>query len=147
VKLTAHFTLEEMTFSATGHARGLDNSISAKENPALYANVKSTAEHMEEVRALLGAPVTVISCYRSFLVNKAVGGVANSDHLRALAVDFRNKKYSIQETFEIIRNSGLKYDQLIDEFNSWIHIGFGPAMRGEILVARKVDKKTIYRKV
>jgi len=147
MQLTEHFSLEELTYSATGSARNLDNTISKAANPVLFDNVLRTAQHMEQVRALIGAPVSVISCYRSFLVNKAVGGVADSDHLRALAVDMRNKKYSVRETFELIKHSPLEYDQLINEFDSWVHIGFGHTMRRENLVATKSGKKTIYTRV
>jgi len=85
MKLTDHFTLAEFTASDT--ARLLKN---ANAPSAIHLkNLKATAIGMEEVRKLLGdRPIRVTSAYRNPVVNKAVGGVANSDHALGLAVDF-----------------------------------------------------------
>jgi putative chitinase len=56
---------------------------------AALENIKAAAAGMEKVRALLGAPITITSGYRSPQVNAAVGGVSNSDHMTGFAVDFR----------------------------------------------------------
>ena len=37
-----------------------------------------------------------------------------------------------------------KFDQLIEEFGGWVHIGFGPGQRMQKLTARKVNGRTVY---
>lgn len=142
MKLSPHFSLEEMTRSETGARLGLDNSCPG----ALFSRLQNTAERMEEIRTILGdAPITVLSGYRSAQVNKAVGGSSTSDHKQAYAVDFRLSKMDIQETIKAIRNSGIKFDQLIDEFSSWVHISFNPKNRRQVMSARKIGAKTVYK--
>ena len=51
------------------------------------------------------------------------------------AVDFTCPQYgSVQEVFDAIRKSPLRYDQAINE-QGWIHLGFGKQLRHEQLVA------------
>lgn len=82
-KLTQHFTLAEMTASATARRLGLDNHPDADAQLRLIA----TAEMLERVRAKLNVPIIVTSGYRSPALNRAVGGVTSSDHSRGQAAD------------------------------------------------------------
>lgn len=66
MKLSEHFTLEEMTVTGTG----LNNDCPDEFLPAL----KNTAEQMEKVRALFDKPIVVTSGFRSSMVNNSVGG-------------------------------------------------------------------------
>jgi Peptidase M15 len=129
-QLSPHFTLEEFTASGTAAQLGLSNQPS----PDMLARLKKTAEQMEQVRALLGKPITVNSAYRSPAVNKAVGGVPNSAHAQAYAVDFTCEGFgSPYEVCKKIAGSKLKFDQLIHEKRVWVHISFAPTMRRELL--------------
>ncbi len=83
MNLTAHFTLAELTASAKARALGLDNTPPADVLPRLVL----LAEMLERIRATLGEPITVTSGYRSPAVNRAVGGITNSDHTLGLAAD------------------------------------------------------------
>lgn len=83
MKLTAHFTLAELTASATAQRLRLDNTPP----PELLPRLVLTAEMLERIRTELGAPVTVTSGYRSQPVNRAVGGVTSSDHAQGHAAD------------------------------------------------------------
>jgi uncharacterized protein YcbK (DUF882 family) len=63
----------------------------------------------------LGNPITVNSGYRCPELNKAIGGVANSQHLIGQAADISmGDKKSNKVLFDTIKELG-KYDQLIDE--------------------------------
>lgn len=144
MQLSPHFSLAEMTRSNTAARLGLDNSPSK----TIIEVLKYTASQMELVRSVCGArPVTIFSGYRAPAVNKAVGGSATSDHKNALATDFMISGLTIAQTVALIRKSDIKFDQLIDEFGSWVHIGFGTRMRGQILSARTVAGKTIYKPI
>jgi hypothetical protein len=131
-QLSPHFTLEELTVSETAVQLGLSNK---PPTPEMLARLKHTAEQMEHVRTLLGGlPITVNSAYRSPAVNKAVGGVPNSAHAQAYAVDFTCASFGTPyEVCKKIAGSKIKFDQLIHEKRVWIHISFAPTMRQQLL--------------
>lgn len=143
-KLTPHFSLEELTVSETAARRGLSN----KPTPEHLKNLQKTAEGMEEVRKLLGNKVIIVSSgYRSEAVNKAVKGSKTSAHCSGWAVDFICPGFGTSQQVASFLAKNLpvtKYDQIIEEFGSWIHIGFGPGKRGQKLTARKINGKTVY---
>lgn len=66
-------------------------------------------EVLEPVRERLGRPITVNSGYRCPIHNAAVGGVANSQHLRGEAADLLGKPEALAKA--IVANG--KWDQLI----------------------------------
>jgi hypothetical protein len=116
VKLTEHFSLEELTH--TDH-REYDNTP----NDAELENLKRLAEFLEEVKAALGGrPVMVNSAFRCKQVNDAVGSKDSSQHRIGCAVDFRVPKLTPDEVVRIIISAGLPYDQVIREFDRWTHI-------------------------
>jgi len=120
MKLSSNFHIEEFEASDTAARLGLDNSIPA----SLIPNATRTAMLMEQVRIVLGGlPITVNSGYRSPVLNKAIKGAANSQHLKALACDFICPKFgSPKKIAEAVMAANLNYDQLILEFGRWVHI-------------------------
>jgi zinc D-Ala-D-Ala carboxypeptidase len=124
MKLTDHFTLEELTRSNTAERLRLDNTAPAD----VLRNLQGTAEMLERIRATLGVPITVTSGYRSPAVNKAVGGVTSSDHTAGQAADFVAPRYGTP--FQIASLlaplvSTLGIEQLILEGikgKQWIHV-------------------------
>lgn len=84
MKLTPNFSLEELTASITAQQHGLDNRPPQELVPRLVL----VAEMLERIRAVLQVPMSVTSGYRSAEVNRAVGGVADSDHCKGHAADF-----------------------------------------------------------
>lgn len=129
VRLTEHFSLDEMVFSQTAARRGIDNTPS----PAIIENLRATAAVMERVRSLLGDnPIRVSSGYRCPELNAAVGGSKNSAHMQGLAVDFTCAGYgTVYEVANAIASSNIEFDQLIYEFGTWVHLGLrvGPGRR------------------
>jgi len=117
-QLTPHFSLEELTRTDTG----MENDPGR----AMAGNLLRLAETLEEVRELLGVPLRINSGYRSEAVNKRVGGVRTSAHLFCRAADFVPVGMPISEAFDMIRESGITFDQLIIE-PTWIHIGIACA--------------------
>ena len=84
-KLSEHFTLEELTFSATAQRKQIDNKPPAE----VLENMKRLAAGLEEVRAALGnKPMRINSGYRSPKLNRAVGGARLSAHMAGYAADF-----------------------------------------------------------
>ncbi len=133
MSITKHFTLAEFTRSDTADRLGLDNTP----EPRHEANLGILANKLEQVRALLSdVPIIISSGYRSVKVNKAVGGVQNSDHAQGLAADFNVQGLSAKEACQRIANSDIKFDQLIweqGENGDWVHFGVGLRMRREVL--------------
>lgn len=143
-KLSEHFTLEELTLSPTAVLKGIDNTPT----PEALKNLKELCENLlEPIRQLTGQPVTVSSGYRSEAVNKAVGGVKKSQHVTGQAADINCHAIGQKNLFDLIRKSGLPFDQCIEEFGSWVHVSIAKNNRGAVLIARKVGGKTVYTAV
>ena len=114
--MTPHFSLAELT--RTDH-RTLDNTP----DPAALANLHRLAAFLEQVREVLGGrAVMVNSAYRSKAVNDAVGSKDTSQHRLGCAADIRVPGMTPDAVVRAVRASGLAYDQLIREFDSWTHL-------------------------
>jgi len=127
--LSAHFSLEEFTISSTALSLGIANTPT----PEHMENLRKLAARMEEVRALFDRRIEITSAYRNPQVNAAVGGVKNSHHAVGHAADFHVDGLSDLDAAKRIRDSGLKFDQLIFEKNRCVHISFAPTMRQDVL--------------
>lgn len=142
-QLTRNFTLAEATHSDTAKARRLSNEPNEQE----YANILFAAKRMETIRneILGGNACLILSWFRSLIVNSAVGGSSTSDHMSGLSIDFICPKFgSVKQVCEAIEKSDLEFDQLIYEQSAnggWVHIGFGPRMRRQVLSKRSGNPK------
>lgn len=145
MKLTEHFTLEELTLSDTALRTGIKNIPS----PNIIGNMKVLAEGLEQVRSLLNAPIFITSGFRSPTLNRFIGGTSTSAHCLGYAADFKCPAFGNPvEVVRAIKASGIKYDQLICEgdVNGWTHISFDPQMRQQTLSALFDNKgKAQYR--
>jgi hypothetical protein len=135
MNLSENFTLEELTASETAVRHGLDNTPS----PIAYQNLVRLANFLEEVKKVLGGkPIMVNSAYRGPLVNAAVKGSKNSQHLIGCAADIRVPGMTPDAVCRAIIASDIQYDQLIREFESWTHISIpdkeGSTPRGQTLI-------------
>lgn len=133
LRLTRNFMLSEFTKSDTAVRRRIDNTPKGIH----LENIKSLALKLEDVRFILdNNPIIISSGYRSPELNRAVGGVPSSSHAMGLAADFTCPGFgSVEEVCRAISESNLPFDQLIFEqgYNDWVHLGFGPRMRREVL--------------
>ena len=144
MNLTKHFTLAELTISQEAARRGLSNTP----DPDALENLKVLASHLERVRELLGAPVIITSGYRSPKVNSAVGGSRTSAHMQGLAADFICPGFgSPAEIVSKIVHSPIQFDQVINEFGAWVHLGVSPSMRRQALLATRKDGKVFYERI
>lgn len=140
IKLSDHFTLEELTFSQTASRKGIDNKPSLE----AVAHLTRLAYCMEQVRALLAGPMRITSGYRSPALNAAVGGAKTSAHMSGYAADFVCPSFgSPLEIVKAIAASGINFDQCIQE-GTWVHISFDPAMRREVLTAHFHEGEAYY---
>ena len=125
--VTMHFTIEEMYASQTAKRLGIDNKPNVQHMINL---VYLCAYVLEPLRLAMNEPIKIGSGYRCRKLNKAVGGVDNSQHTKGQAADLcidgdikKGRKW-----FEYIKNH-LPFDQLIWEKNPktgsyWVHVSF-----------------------
>jgi putative chitinase len=139
MKLSEHFSLEELTF--TDH-RDLDNTP----NDAEMANLVRLADFLEEVKTVLGGkPIMVNSAFRSKAVNDAVGSKDTSQHRIGCAADLRIPGMTPDQVVRAVIASGIKYDQVIREFDRWTHISItnkdGDKPRRQALIIDKAGTR------
>jgi hypothetical protein len=120
-----HFTIEELYASQTAKARGINNKPSVQQ----MINLVYLAAHvLEPLRVAMDEPIKIGSGFRCQALNKAVGGVYNSQHMKGQAADIRTVANTTMENkrlFDLAAKSGLPFDQLIDEYGyNWLHISF-----------------------
>jgi hypothetical protein len=118
MKLSPNFTLEELTHSEIAERQGLDNTPDA----IITANLTRLAKFLEEVRRVVGKPIMVNSAYRSPKVNEAVGSKPTSQHCNGCAADIKVPGLTPNDIVNFVIKSNIEYDQLIREFDSWVHI-------------------------
>jgi hypothetical protein len=140
VKLSPHFSLDELTRSATAVRLGIDNTPPE----GVFANLGILAQGLEEVRELLGHQLHIDSGYRCDILNAAVRGSRNSAHTKGYAADFVCPAYGTPlEIVRAIVASDIQFDQCIQE-GTWVHISFDPQMRREVLTAHFSGGKVSY---
>ena len=125
MKLSPNFSLEELTFSQVASRRGIDNTPSAK----VKNNLERLAFFLEQVRKVFNKPFLISSGYRSREVNESVGGSKTSQHCEGCAADFNVKGVSPDAVVRAIVNADIPYDQVMLEFDSWVHISI-PTVKG-----------------
>jgi len=123
MQISKNFSLEELTSSARAKELNIDNTPTQEAKASLVALVVNV---LQPIRDIYGNPIIVNSGYRSTDLNKAVKGSNNSQHMKGEAADITaGNPAKNKDLFLLIKESGIVYDQLIDESGySWIHISF-----------------------
>lgn len=132
--LTPHFTLAEMTASQLANREGLDNTPDSQ----TIANLIELCKTLEQVRSLVGQPLLVSSGYRSEALNRRLGGSVSSAHVLGLAADIMAVSLTPRQLAQRIMDSPLGFDQLILEFDGWVHLGLAEnRQRRQVLTIRQ----------
>ena len=151
MNLSPHFTLEELSHSATAVAKAIGNVPDA----AARANLLTLAQSaLEPLRTLWGCPIKVTSGFRSPAVNLLVGGAKHSAHLDGRAADVVPAGLDLGVAYEMAVASAVPYDQLIIERMAngaaWIHVAIarvGAVPRRQALTAVGTAGKIRYNRV
>lgn len=132
MNLSEHFTLDEFCTSQTAARLGISNDPPIE----VVATLKRTAAGMERVRNVLNSnAIHINSGYRSLKVNAAIGSKSTSQHVTGEACDFICPTWGTPEKImRAIVESAIDYDQLILEYDAWVHISFSPRNRRQALV-------------
>lgn len=122
-----YFTIEELVASDTARRRGIDNTPDAAKRQKLQTLIEQL---LDPIRAAWGAPIAINSGYRSPALNRAVGGVSTSQHLKGEAADISvgtpaDNKRLFDKITEMQAAGKIAFDQLIDESGyKWIHLSY-----------------------
>lgn len=85
-----HFTFKEFTRSATAERLGIDNQPEHNGEQDAYARIELlVVKLLDPIRDYVAEPIYINSGYRSQELNKAVGGVHDSQHRKGQAADIR----------------------------------------------------------
>lgn len=126
-----NFKMSELIYSETAIKNNVNNmpdinSLDNLLNLIYYC--------LQPARNLLGAPMIITSGYRNPLVNRLAGGVNSSQHTKGQAVDFTVSGITPSQIISIIKTSKIEFDQLINEYDKWVHISYNKGKnRREVL--------------
>lgn len=117
-----YFKLEEFIFSQTAIRHGINNYPSE----AIIENIQwLCTKILDPLRERIRAPLYITSGYRCKELNKLVKGSDNSQHMEGKAVDIVCNTFTPKQLYNfILYNTKFPYDQIINEFNSWVHISY-----------------------
>jgi len=148
MNLTTNFHLWELVKSSTADRLGIDNTPNAEE----IRNLQKLCEKiLQPARDALG-PIKISSGFRSEELNRAVGGVSNSDHRLGFAADVIPASVSTRRLAEWVTQNCPEFDQVILEFGTlddpnWIHLSAAPRNRKQVLIATREDGRVVYRPI
>ena len=127
-----NFKLSEFTKSSTADRLKIDNTRMTEDQKINIANLITNV--LQPVREKVGFAMTITSGFRCDKLNKAVGGVSNSQHKaeRGAAADiqcFTNKQFDVKKTRQVFDElAQMDVDQLLYERDSkgsiWIHVSY-----------------------
>lgn len=148
MKLTANFSLQEMTKSETALRFGLDNTPNDSELENLVALCECV---LQPVRDHFCKGVKVNSGFRDVEVNAKVGGSKTSDHTRGMAADIEIPGVANAELAQWIVDN-VSFRQVILEFytpgipdSGWVHVSYNAGdNKKQVLTATKQSGKTVY---
>lgn len=119
------FQIQDLIKSNTASASGINNMP----NQAAMQNLQYLLNNViNPISNNFPYPIRISSGYRSPQLNAAVRGAQNSQHMLGQAADITTgNRQSNQQLFNWIINSGINFDQIIDEKGyQWVHVSFNP---------------------
>lgn len=124
ILLSPHFSLQEFVYSNTAIKRDINNTPGI----AIIRNLRRLALYLETARSAVRQQygqdhvIVITSGYRSPELNRAVGGVPTSAHVRGLAADIHSPGIVPTDLSKFLADALADYDQIIDE-GTWTHVG------------------------
>lgn len=128
--ISENFSYSEFERSETAQRRGITNVITTTE---VRDSIKALVDEvLQPLRSAWGRPLTVNSGYRCPELNKAVGGVPTSQHVKGEAADIACD--GPLELAQLAYDLALPYDQMI-VYPTFVHFSHKLVgkQRGQIL--------------
>ena len=134
MRLSENFTLQEFTFSSVALQRNIPNNPSPPEIDRMKLLCETI---LQPIRNKWKRPILITSGFRSISLNKAVGGVASSQHVKGEAVDIVTEdNIGLWTLINLMLTNGeIEVGQLINEKNySWIHISLATSKYKNVIL-------------
>lgn len=133
IQLSEHFKLGEFTNSTTAKLLKIDNTPGQHD----VDNLEILCKHLlEPLRLAVNEPIFINSGYRSQELNKAVGGVSNSYHLKGMAADIRIDKRD-KGRYYALQLLNMQYCDLVilerHKERYWVHVQWSYTPRHKYL--------------
>ena len=122
-----YFSIKEFEHSDTAERYNIDNTVTDK---TIKDNIVALVDNvLDPLRDRYGKPIMISSGYRSFELNKKIGGSRTSQHCKGQAADLYTNEgvKGLRELVRIIIDDNLKFDQLIFEHSGrgyWLHVSY-----------------------
>ena len=120
-----NFTISELCASSTAKKNNIAN---IPQQLYIYDNMLNLIVHfLQPLRDKLQKPIIITSGYRCIKLNTLVGGVLNSGHTKGFCADIYVPNMNVEQLFNFIATSNLKWTQLIEEHSrgsKWVHVDF-----------------------
>lgn len=146
VLVSPFFYLDEFTRSEMAARHGI--KIEVPLDSPIFSHLEDLAARvLTPLRININEVIHVLSGYRPLEVNRLLGSKDTSQHTRGLAADIVAPAFGTpHELAQRIIDLKLPFDQLIMEFDEWVHVSYSCIPRGEVLTARHVNGATIYER-
>ena len=119
-RISRNFTWEEMTYSRVAVENGLLNEPPFEVKQAMMELVKRL---LQPLRVAYGKPIAITSGYRSPEVNRLVGGVPSSQHVKGEAADCYVP--DPKELLDVLLYCKLPFDQaILYKRKKFLHLSF-----------------------
>lgn len=116
MKISENFSLSE--FLRSDSFPNIDNQPLPEEKSNIIALVVNV---LQPLRELCNQPLRINSGYRSPALNRAVGGVASSQHCKGQAADVACKNPKL--LLDLMRTNGIEFDQC-GIYRNFVHISY-----------------------
>jgi len=137
-----YFTYEEMTHSDIAIRQGIVNVPTIVQQMSLSALCTTI---LDPIRGYYKRPVIVLSGFRCLELNSFMNGYWKSQHMKGEAADIWIQQITPEDIFRwVVLYSGLPYDQIILEFNAWIHITLSSRYRRKNTIAKRLENRVKY---
>ncbi len=133
-----YFSLKELYFSQTAIRLGINN----RPDDVMIEKLLKVGFVLDTLRQHINKPIRITSGYRSHELNVLINGSRNSQHCKGEAVDFQVVGYSNKDLYDLFKQIAssqiIDFDQLIWQYNSWIHISISDKPRHQCLTINRV---------
>lgn len=130
MQLTTNFELSEFINSDIAKKEGINNAPTG----GVICNLQLLCKNLlQPLRDLYKKPLFISSGYRCPQLNKLVGGVATSDHLKGCAADV--KCNDINELLTTLITSRLSFDQAI-LYPTFLHLSYRDKKNRKMIIRK-----------
>lgn len=121
--MNLNFTMSELLHSDIAEKYNISNIPDKKSLDNMLLLIVNC---LQPLREYIGKPMNISSGYRSPRLNAhpLIKGASTSQHTTGEAADFTIKGMTPKQIVEKVKASGVEYDQLINEYNCWVHISY-----------------------